>query len=239
MLRQSLTARWDIWLVAAIFFTGTNIVDMKFGTQAHPFESPLVIASLIVRIAAYAIVSAAAIRTFTGQAKVWSINLPMLRSALAFVALLAASMLLLAIVSHFITRPLTAIATNDMHTRQVTSLIVVAVWLLVFGIVTVRLSPWLAALAIGDNAINFQSAWKGMRGATLAAIGAVVWLSPVPIAHLVFTAQAQFLSGISLGLILTAIDGLVSVLQVMLALAMASVLYRFVKTYLPSDHLPA
>jgi hypothetical protein len=234
MLRQSLKARWGIWLVAAIFFTGTNIADIVFGTPAHPFQSPLVIASVIVRIVAYAIVSATAIRAFTNRLEVWSINLSLLRSALAFAALLAASMVLLLIVSHFITRPLTAAITNDIHARRVTSLIVVAVWLVIFGIVTVRLSPWIAALAVGDNAVNFKTAWQGMRGATLAAIGAVVWLSPVPLVHLAFTAQAQYLGSSSLGIVLTAIDGLVSVLQVMLAMAIAAVLYRHVSKNKPS-----
>lgn len=234
MLRQSLTARWSIWLVAAIFFTGTNILDILFGTPAHPFQSPLVIVSVIVRIVAYAIVSAAAIRAFTNQSEVWSINLSLLRSALAFAALLAASMVLLLIVSHFITRPLTAVITNDIHTRHVISLIVIAVWLVVFGIVTVRLSPWIAALAVGDKSANFKTAWQGMRGATLAAIGAVVWLSPVPLAHLTFTAQAQYLGKGSLGILLTSIDGLVSVLQVMLAMAIAAVLYRYVSKNKPS-----
>lgn len=238
LLRQSLSARWDVWLVAAIFFTGTDVVDIVFASPGGPFRSPVTAVSLIVRVIALVWVVAAAIRGFTGQRMIWTVNLPMLRCAVAFAGLLVLSVLLLFGLSHFITRPLIGAMTHDPQANQIASLLVLAIWLVVFAIVTVRLSPWIAALAIGDNAINLSAAWKGMRGATLAAIGALVWTSPVPIAHLVFTAQAQYMGGL-LGLILTVIDGLVSVVQILLAMAIAAALYRFVKTNLPGDHFPA
>ena len=72
-----------------------------------------------------------------------------------------------------------------------------------------------------------------MRGVTLAAIGALIWIAPVTIAHFVLTAQAQHLRGAP-QIALTVIDGLVSVLQVMLAMALAAVLYRFVAKNKPS-----
>lgn len=225
-------------MIAAVFFTGTDVVDIVFASPGGPFHSPLMLASLAIRIVALVWIVAAAIRTFTGQTAIWAVNLPMLRCALAFAGLLVVSMLLLFVLSRFITGPLIAELTHNPQANQIASLVVLAIWLAVFAIITVRLSPWIAALAIGDNAIDLSTAWKGMRGATLAAIGALVWTSPVPIAHLVFTAQAQYVGGL-LGLILTVIDGLVSVLQIMLAMAIAAALYRFVKTNLPGDHLPA
>lgn len=233
MLRQSLWARWDIWLFAAVFFTGTNIADIVFATPGSPLHSPMTIASLIVRIVADVWVVAAAIRAFTNRGAVWAIDVPLLRYAAASVALLAISMILLFIVARFVTHPLIALATHDAHKARVASLSVLCVWLLGFGIVTVRLSPWIAALAVGDNSIGLSAAWKAMRGATLAAIGAIVWTAPVPIAHLALTAQAQYLTGFS-QIILTVIDSLVSVLQGLLAMAIASVLYRFVSENKPS-----
>lgn len=229
-LRQSLSTHWEIWLIAAIFFTGTNIVDILFTTPGHPFQSPLSIASLIVRLMSYVLVVVAAMRAFTGQSSVWAINLPLLRTVAAFVALTVSSLLLLLAFTAFISRPLIGLMTADPQTQRMASLIVVSLWLIGFAIATVRLSPWIVALAINDRSIGLKTAWKGMRGATLAAIGALIWTAPIPIAHLALTAEAQYLTGTP-QLIFAVIDGLISVLLVLISMAIAAALYRFVAKY--------
>lgn len=236
-LRQSLGNHCEIWLIAAIFFTGTNVVDILFTTPGHPFQSPLSIFSLIVRLLSYVWVVVAAIRAFAGQSAVWTINLPLLRTVAAFVALTVSSMLLLFVFTAWISRPLIGLMTADPQSHRFAALIVLCIWLIGFAVATVRLSPWIVALAINDRSIGLKTAWKGMRGATLAAIGALIWTAPVPIAHVALTAEAQYLTGTS-QLVFTVIDGLISVLLVLISMAIAAALYQFVAKY-KSLHFPA
>lgn len=229
MLRQSFFARWDIWLVAALFFTVTNVVDIVLRTPGHPFQSPMVIVSLVVRVAAYILVVAAALRAFTGRKSVWSVDLPLLRYVAAFVALLLVGVVLLAFM-HSI--PLILMRAYDPQASFAISLPLLFIWLFGFAVATLRIFPWIVALAVGDRSVGLSSAWRGMRGATLAGIGALIWTAPVLIVHLALTAEAKYLTGTP-QLTLTVIDGLISVLEVMLNMAIAAVLYRFVAKYLP------
>ncbi|HVP85407.1 MAG TPA: hypothetical protein VMS78_11855 [Rhizomicrobium sp.] len=233
MLRRSVSQHWSIWLVAAFFFTGTNIVDIVFGTRGNPFQSPLMVASLFVRVVSYVMVVVAALRTFTGGSSIWKVDQHLLRCAGAFFGLFALSIALLLLFTPFVARPVVEAVTADHQLKREISVAMVAVWFVLFAIVTIRLSPWIVALAVGDNSIGLRSAWKRMRGATLAGIGALIWTAPVPIAHLALTAEAQYLSG-SIQLSFTVVDGLVSVLQVMIALAIAVALYNFAKKNKPA-----
>jgi len=233
LLGQSLTTRWDVWLLAAIFFTSTNIVDIVFAPPGNPFHSPLMVASLIIRVVANVWAVTAAARVLTMSGRVWAIDLPLLRCTGAFVALIVLSLVLMVIAKHVIVNPVIAAMTQVTHATHRALVVFTGVWLIGFAIVTVRLSAWLVALAIGDRAMDFSAAWRGMQGANLAAIGALIWTSPVPIGHLVLTSQAQDLRG-PFQVALTVIDGLVSVLQVMLMMAMAAVLYRFASNNKPA-----
>lgn len=232
LLRRSLSTRWDIWLVAVIFLVGTNIAGIGFAPMGDRPHASLSTASQIVRAVSYIPVAAAAVRAFTGRGSVWSIDLPLLR----YMAATLAALLALLIPMFFII----ALAAFGTKAASAVSMAVFVGCILVLALVMLRVSPWLAALSVGDGSLHLSSAWKGMRGAMLAAVGAAIWLSPVLIVHIALNAEAQYQTGTA-QLAFTIVDGLVCVLQLMIDMAIIAVLYLFVRTHMAHapDHFPA
>jgi len=206
-----------------MLFTGTDLVDIVYGApqSGHGF-SPAQIASLAIRVIAPLWVSTAAWRIMLGSARAaWAPDFAFWRYVLVSLLLFAVTFVP-AVAATRLLGPAIADAFHDPYQQTIARGAVAFALILLGTFVTIRLALWPVALAIGDRAVTFVTAWRATRGAVWAMIGALLLLGvPWLAAHFAATVWAQSLSG-QARVTATAIDGILSVFQVAFGIAVTA-----------------
>jgi hypothetical protein len=227
LLGRNLWRALPVWLFAIVTFTGTNLIDIVYGAPVtgHGFTAAQIV-SLAIRVVAPLIVSSALFRVMLGSTHgPWSPDGAFWKYVLA-TALISGVAFGIAIAGVRGLRPQMLVLVHDRAGQMIASGATAFAFILLGAILTIRLSLWPVALAIGDRAVTFVMAWRRTRGAVWAMTGALLLLAaPWIAAHFAATVWALSLSG-QARVMATVIDGLVSVLQVASGIAVASASYR-------------
>lgn len=226
LLLKSFWRALPIWLVAIVLLTGTNLVDLVYGGAKLTF-TPLQIVSLTIRVFASFLIPAVAFRIFIGSKHgPWNLNrdfwlfllVSFVLTALSFAAVIAVK---------YLTQPILAQLIVDQDRLRLASLGLTIATFVVMAVVLIKVSLWPVAIVIGDRDVTLLVAWRRMRGAAFALIGALLaGIVPIFIAHVLLTSWAQSLpvDG-DLRFQITVVDGIVSVFQVLVGTAMTATAY--------------
>jgi hypothetical protein len=226
LLGRSLWRALPVWIVAAVLFTGTNLVDIVYGSPqpGHGF-TPAQIVSLAIRVIAPLWVSTAAWRIMLGSSRpAWAPDGAFWRYVLAALLITGATFGL-ALAGVTALKPVILSAIHDKTGQMIARGAALFALLIAGTFVTIRLSLWPVALAIGDKSVTFVTAWRAARGAVWAMTGALLLLGvPWLAAHLAATMWAMSPTG-QARVAATVIDGILSVLQVAFGVAVTAGAY--------------
>jgi hypothetical protein len=209
-----------VWIVAFVLFTGTNLVDLVYGAGPGKALTALQIVSLAVRLFSNIWIVVVALRTFLDRRTVWALDRSFLTYVAFFIVYFGVGLGIASVVGH----ALSAFVGQGARAVRVTAVLSM---LVAYCLLTIRIMLWPTALALGDRSVGLRESWRRTRGATLTMIGAFFALLPIAAVHFGLTAWATTLplSGDS-RLIVTICDGVLSVVQVMLAMAFAAAIYK-------------
>jgi hypothetical protein len=226
MLGHGFARALPVWLFAAVSFTGTNLVDIVYGAPVagHGLTHAQMV-SLGIRLISPLIVSCAAWRIMLdSEDPPWSLNWDFWKYALATLLLIAVGFGI-ALAGVKAAQPFFVSVLHDKTQQNIARGALAFALILLATIVTIRISLWPVALAIGDRAVTFRTAWRSTRGAALAMIGALILVAtPWFAGHFATTIWAQSLTG-DRQITATVIDGIVSVLQVAFGVAVTAAAY--------------
>jgi hypothetical protein len=235
VVARSLPRAWSVWLIAALFFTATNLADIVYGggsDAAGTFHlTPLTVVSLAARVFFAVFIPAAALRAMLASRRnSWALDKGFWLFAGAFI-LLAVVSFGGAVLATLVSQPLLHLAIADEHAYRVASLVLLFVYLLAGIVLTARLALWPVSALLGDASASVAASWRRMRGAVLPfLVASAVLVLPFLIAHFALTGWLEnaAMRG-SARLAWTIVDGLVSVFQVMLAMAVTAAAYRLTR----------
>jgi hypothetical protein len=233
-LVRSLPRAWSVWLVAALFFTATDLIDIVYGSGsdaagATAFQlTPLTAASLALRVFFAIFIPAAALRAMLpSRRSSWALDRGFWLFAGVFILLTIVSFGGAALATR-LSQPLLHLAIADEHAYRVASLVLLFVYLLAGIVLTARLALWPVSALLGDAGASVAASWRRMRGAVLPfLVASAILVLPFLIAHFALTGWLEnaAMRG-SARLAWTIADGFVSVFQVMLAMAVTAAAYR-------------
>lgn len=202
---------------------------MAFLVSTNPEAALPTPATMALRLAGIIFALVAAYRIMLPDSpKPWSIDLPFARYFGAGMALLTAVMA----VQLSIKAAILGIAAGaGLTADQVYPARVVIAGLasVAFVFAFMRFQPWMIALATGRSGLTPLRSWRGMRGKTVATIGA--WLAlvlPLLALHYALTGFALAAAEPHLYLPVAAIDGIVTSVQTLIVSALLVTAYRWV-----------
>lgn len=229
VVARSLPRAWSVWLVAALLFTASEIADIVYSDAAGTFHlTPLTVASLTVRVFFAVFIPAAALRAMlASHHSTWGLDKGFWLFSGVFILLTVVSFGG-AVLATLASQPLLHLAIADEHAYRAASLVLLFVYLLAGIVLTARLALWPVSALLGDAGASVAASWRRMRGAVLPfLLASAVLVLPFLIAHFALTGWLEnaAMRG-SARLAWTIVDGLVSVFQVMLAMAVTAAAYR-------------
>lgn len=227
LLFGSLGSGWAAWVLCAIIFTGTDLVDLIY--RSGDLHAPLSLASLAVRVVGALVVPVVIWRIMLPRdgRRVWAADGRFWRYAAAFVAINLVTVPLL-FVAKIVLRPIMHALPLDPALHRYAVYVEVFILALIILFVTLKLTLWTVALAIGDRDVGFVVSWRRTYGCLFAFFGALLAvILPFETAHFGLTALAQRGGfGATQTFWIVIADGLVTVPVVMGMAAVAAAVYR-------------